>query len=136
MVDIQFINILVCVINHCTLECSILYEYREMNVKEGSKIYFSCKASFGRFGRGGGGGGDGGAGFCRWTLLKISKKSIFDKTKFEIQLFISAFKSPNGLQTSRKQHVHILKQCVKQCLTTNPQYIWLALLSFHSNTES
>ena len=65
--------------------------------------------------------------------LKNQQKSIFKKTNFESQLFLSAFNSPNDLQciTSRKQHVHIDIKHIKECLTTNCnlQYIWLALLS-------
>ena len=44
MVDISFINILVCEMNNCTLGHCILNEYKGMDVKEESQIYFSRKA--------------------------------------------------------------------------------------------
>ena len=43
MVDFSFVNILVCVINHCTLGYSILNEYRGMDVREDSQINFHAK---------------------------------------------------------------------------------------------
>ena len=47
MVDILFINILVCVINHCTLGCSISNEYRGggrgMDVRKTRKSIFHTK---------------------------------------------------------------------------------------------
>ena len=63
MVDISFISVLVCEMNHCTLGYSILIEYRGMDVKEEPQIYFHAKRPLDAWG--------GFAGGCFKNQLKI-----------------------------------------------------------------
>ena len=61
------------------------------------KLIFSCKASFGRLGGGGGVGGFPGGRF-----KNLVKNWFLTEQIFLIQLFFSAFKSPNGLPISKQ----------------------------------
>ena len=59
-------------IDHCSLGYSVLYEYRGMDVRDYTQIFFHAKRPLDAWGVG---------GFANGCFKKkISKKSIFDKT--------------------------------------------------------
>ena len=75
--------------NHCTLGYSILSEYKRMDVREDSQIYFSHEASFGHLGAG---------GFAGGCFKKSVKNQFLTKRAFEI-----CFYQPLKAQIACKQ---------------------------------